>query len=140
MGSGLPRGDKVGTNFVDLALDHVARVRVQLAQDDRGAFLDDAGFLLGDLGETVAQFEHVIEGNAGDGHHLGLGHHVGRIQSTPEASLDDRQFDLCLLKRQKGRDRRNFEKGQLGPFIQYALQQVGQLRVFDRLSVDPDAL
>ena len=60
--------------------------------------MDDAGFLLGDAGDVLAEVFDVVDADRGD-HRDGCVDHVGGVPTAAEADLDHRHLDRRIGER-----------------------------------------
>ena len=141
-GNGLRVAERhqVSAHLRDPPLHHVAGVWVQLADHHGGALLDDPGLLRRDLGQRITELLDVIEGHSRDHRHAWRRDHVGGVQATAEPDLDHRDFDLSLLKSDKGGQRRDFEEGEFRRLVHDPLEHARQRLVVDERAVDLNAL
>ena len=123
-------------------LDHQAGLFNLRRQHHRHALFDDTRFFAGDLGQGVAQQEHVVIRKRGDHRHLRRDH-VGGVQAPAQAHLDQRRVTALARKVQESQRGGDLEGGQArdGRDLRLKfLHQRHQLGMRDQLAVDLDAL
>ena len=121
--------------------EHRTGLGGRLADDDRYARLDDAGFFAGYFGERVAQELYMVKADVGDDAKVGRDD-VRAVQPSAQPHFDDRHLHLLLLEIPEGHgggqfEERGMERLEKRPMPLYELRDVG-LR--DGLPVDADAL
>ena len=105
------------------------------------AGLGDPRLLARDGLERRAQPVGVVERDARDRRGRGGRDHVGRVEPSPEADLDDGEVDLRVAKREEGRERRRLEERQSpGPRRGRGSSSPARASSVTRLAVDADAL
>ena len=85
-----------------------------MGDDDRGSVLDDAGLLVGDLGDRRAQPALVVSPDRGDDRDVGADD-VRGVPSPAQAHLDDGDIDGVVGEGGQCHDGQDLEEGQAGP-------------------------
>ena len=115
-------------------------LRCGLSDDNRDAWLDDAGFLCGDLVQCIAQELHVVHADVGDDAELG-DDDVGAVQATAQSDFDDGDVDLLFGKVVEGHRCRQFKEGRMERFEErtFLLDKTNDFFLRYRFPVDADA-
>ena len=122
-----------------------------MGDDDGGAVLDDAGLLMGDLGDRRAQPALVVAPDRGDDGDVGADD-VRGVPPPAQAHLDDGDVDGVVGEGGQRHDGQDLEEGQAGPACGlgalvdhgdvwgHVLPGSDEALLTDRLTVQADAL
>ena len=140
-GRPLRLGVMQGTEHQGGIVEGGGRFRRALPHQGGGILLEDAGFLVGDLPDRMAEEVAVVEADIGDDGEVGL-QDIGAVEPAAEPRLDHGDVDVGIGEPLETETRGNFEERQaLLDEIGFPLREEGEyIFLRDHLPVDADAL